>query len=416
MECELISRLDEAFFRFVDEHKSDDTARLLLGRPSGDIVDIPFAVTQIESRRKHRSKLPEFVANSRFIFPDAASGEMASCAEVARYNACVAGASASFCDLTAGLGIDFMAIGRNAAHSVAVEYDPFRAAVLRHNLEVLGFSNSCVVNADSMLWLAESDLHFDVIFIDPARRDGAGKRSYGLADCVPDLTRHCDMILSHTSRLLVKASPMLDVTQTLRELPQTRRLHIVSSRGECKEILAELMPDGNQDLGPVEIVCVDIRHDGISVFRAADAHTGRKQSLPFLAAPDRIRPGMWLYQPNASVMKAGCHDALCDEWPDLRKADVNTHLYVSEQRHDSFPGRVLEIIEIPDKKRLKSLTGSRLNVVARNYPSAAEEISRRYRLRPSDEDYLYAMRVAGKPVLLLARLAGANTESVSSNL
>ena len=309
-----------------------------------------------------------------------------------------------------------MAIAGRDSRSTAVELDPFRAAVLRHNLEVYGVSDATVVNADSIAWLAENDSRYDVIFIDPARRDNAGKRSYGLADCVPDLTLHCDLILSHASRLLVKASPMLDVTQTLRELPQTHRMHIVSSRGECKEILLELLPGRSPGDGPVEIVCVDIRNEGISLFRTIGTQPDRERHLPAIGSPDMVRPGMWIYQPNASVMKAACHDALCAEWPDLRKADVNTHLYFSELRHDSFPGRMLEIMEIPDKKRLKSLVGSRLNVVARNYPATAEEISRRYRLRSSERDYLYAMRVSGKPVLLLARLVDHSPGFGSLNL
>lgn len=389
--------LSKECIEYVQAHLHEQPAALLL-RDAGREWPFPIreAVMQVECRRKCRAKIPGFLAEPRFRFADALSAEQASHEYVARYHASLTGADVSVIDMTAGLGIDAMSVARAAASVTALELDPARAEALADNAQALGISNLQTICADSVDRLRQSSSRADIIFIDPARRDAAGRRTYGLADCVPDVTALRPLLLSRCRRLLVKASPLLDVTQTLRELPETAVLRVVSVAGECKEVLVEAAPEARE----LRLVAVDIDREGrVSEFEVTEC--GMQPN--YLPSPTELRPGMYLYEPSASVMKLAPWGALCARHTSLRKLAPSTHLFVSEEFIAGFPGRALRIESIPSRAELKSLKGERINVVTRNHPLAAPQLEKKLGVKPapSASRFIYGFRAGSTPCLAI---------------
>lgn len=236
----LLRMLSAEEIEFIEANRGLTGAEAMLRAGSGAHgFDLREAATQIDCRRKCAGKLPGFLKHSRFRFPDPLSAEQCTREDVARFHASLIEPGERVLDMTAGLGIDAMSLALGGARVTAVEIDAARAQALRENAALLG-AQLQVLFADSRKVLEELPEPVDTIFIDPARRDSAGRRTYGFADCTPDLLSLLPLIMSRCSRLLVKASPLLDVTQILRELPGVSRLRAVEAGGECKELLIEV--------------------------------------------------------------------------------------------------------------------------------------------------------------------------------
>ncbi len=396
--------LSKECIEYVQAHLHEQPSALLL-RDGGR--QWPFslkeAVVQVECRRKCRSKLARFLEEKSFRFADLVCAEQASHEHVARYHAALAGGGISVIDMTAGLGIDSMSMAMAGASVTAIELDAGRASALCDNALTMGASSLKVVCGDSVEWLGSSaERSADVIFIDPARRDSAGKRAYGFSDCVPDLLAIRPLLLARSRRLLVKASPLLDVTQVLREVPETTVVRAVSVAGECKELLLEARAEG----GDCMMVAVDIDREGNVKEFAVDSQACVSQP-EYVDYHKDIAPGMYLYEPSASVMKLAPWGALSERFAGLRKLGSSTHLYLGDRLHEDFPGRVLIIEATPQRAALKSLKGERINVVTRNYPLPAPQLEKKLGVRPapSAERFIYGLRAGSTPCLVVGSVA-----------
>lgn len=388
---------DEALYTFVVEHLNDDTAKLLLAYKSRDIgIDISEAVTQIECRRKTAAKLPRFNSHTRFYYPSLLAAEQSSNEAVAAYHAELVPCGAVVADLTAGLGIDAMTIAGKAAHIDMHELNPAVNAALQHNCRVLGLNNATVyMPGDCIEMLETSGREYDVIFIDPARRDAKNKRTYALQDCTPDVVANLPLLLRHCRRLMVKASPMLDITQTVRELPGVSEIHVVAWRGECKEVLA--IVDKGIVANPLRLYAVNIDAEG----KAEVYETTMVPANPVVDIPVPA-PGMYLYEPNAAVMKLGHYSGLTARYPGLLKCGANTEVYLSETLYADFPGRMLAVddIAVLSDKRLRSLAGTKSNVVCRNFPMSAADLKKRLKLTDGGDTFTYGVTVGSKYLIL----------------
>lgn len=383
---------------FIKENADRKPNELRLKYHGKDLgFDLAYAITQIESRGKFRHKLPAFTA-AGLVFPDSLAGEQATHEGVARWHANMAGVCGNVIDLTAGLGMDTFALADKALHVTACEKDSLRARALEANTKALGLEDKvAVAEGDCMDTLRGGEDRFDLAFIDPARRDGNNSRVYNLRDCTPDVTELLPEIMAKCSRLLIKASPMLDVSQTARDIPGLTALYAVSVKGECKEVLAEVGPSSTA----IRYEAVDLtpEGEGISCFgyNADDAGA----DVVYAEASD-IVPGAWLYEPNASVMKLGCWHQMQSRWPGLRKLDKSSHLFVSDALIPDFPGRGLRITGVPTGRGVKRLKGTRANVVSRNHPLGADALRRQLGVAEGDTTFIYGTRMASKPVLIVA--------------
>lgn len=402
-----ISDLKGDFYRFVNEHESEDVANLKLKYSSAKLeFPLDFALTQIALRSKNRNKLKSFIANQKFIFPNAISSEQSSDELVASYNASTVGSGMKVLDMTAGLGIDSLSMVLAGNHVTSIELDSAKCEALQHNSQL--FVNPdyhTIICGDSLAYAKEvidssipGSYSFDVVYIDPARRDNSNKRTYSFSDCQPDIIANMDLLLALAPKILVKASPLLDISQVFSEIKNLSSLHIVSARGECKELLLEIAHDA--DSKTVKIVELDSSRTPTTLqFTEDEIHDTHAPIID----DNSLVAGYYLYEPNPGLMKVTAYGALCKKFPNLKKVSPNTSLYVSENLIKDFPGRILRIEKILDKKDVKSLKGERINVSVRNYPISAQELSKKIKNKEGDNRFLYAFRAysSAVPIMLL---------------
>lgn len=360
------------------------------------------AILQAEMRHRHRRKLSSLLAQSpRFYFPNTLAGEQATGSHLAAEHACLFIPGMRVADLTAGLGIDVLALARLGCRVTAFDIKRENVEALVYNAQVCGLGDMIeVIEGDSIEWLRRHpDAWFDAIFVDPARRDSLGRRVYGLSDCSPDVVACRELILAHTPRMVVKLSPMLDVKALCSELPGVRRVTAIGTSTECKELVAEVEINTAEDLEP-EQRAVTIKNDGsvsrLDILRDADA--------PLIAtcAP---REGMLLYEPWPAVMKLHPWGTLSANWPQLEMVGVGTSLFISENPVDSVPAEAYEIerVEPFDRRVMKTLSKDKLktNVAVRNFPLSAPELASRLRITEGGSKKLFGVTGAGKARLLI---------------
>lgn len=401
--------ISEKTRNFILEHANDDLNVIRL-RYAGKskMMDFPidFALLQIESRRKAQKKIPSFLENEYFLFPDTLSAEQASNEAVARFHASLIKSGSTLLDLTAGLGIDDLTFAMSGIDVTACEINSKKSEALSHNSEILGLSDRIrVFNVDSMRFIETCDERFDVVFADPARRSSTGKRLHALSDCQPDILAGLDNIMRLSDRILVKSSPLLDLTLIRETVRNLSHIYVVCLKGECKEVLIDIQR--NSEFTGTTVV--DLYMGGIiSTF---ECHHSPTDISPDFAKNCSPIDYTYIYEPNSGVMKTGAWGELCNRFRDIHKADSNTHLFLSNKLFTDFPGRILIIDEIPDKKALKGLKGSKCNVVTRNYPLSAPDLAKKYSLIPGSDRFLYAFRYKGKPICIIARDISNETQA-----
>lgn len=426
-----VTDMTPMFFEFIENHANEDSSKLLL-KYNGKTrdFDLKFALTQIECRKKGAVKLKNFISNPGMLFPDSLAYEQSSHEAVAMFHSSLAGSSHSVLDMTAGLGIDAMAFANKCASVTACEINATKADVLAHNSQASGLDNFTVLNADSVEWLKSNDTRFNTIFIDPARRDCHNGRVYNFRDCLPDVVTLQDFLTCRCDTLLIKASPLLDISATLKDIHCVKSIRAVSVNGECKEILIEASSgklktnadnDSGESLSGTIADCkilkeaIDLNNDGDIVSRFSFQSNLNSSNVNYASfagfgsddtgdgkMDNRQYSYRYLYEPNAPMMKLSPWGELCDRMRGLHKLDPSSHLFVSDSYIAEFPGRILKIDRAIGKKHAKEIQGSHLNVVSRNYPLSPDEIRKKYSLKEGSDKFLYATRIASKPIMILA--------------
>lgn len=390
----------DEFFNFISDNKYADPAILIMkaGKKQYDF-DIKDAAQQILCRQKSSSKIPFFLSNNRFLFPDIISSEQASDERVARFHASLIGIDKFVIDLTAGLGIDSMSIAMNKNKVTAVELDQTKAKALEHNTLLFKLSSFKVVNMECSDFLKTLDEYPDYFFIDPARRDSTNRRTYSFHDCQPDVTAIYKDLIKEGSKLLIKASPLLDISAVLKELEGVEHIYAVAVKGECKEILIQVSC-GKQKDSDVLLTAIDLDSSGIRSEFSTEFKS--EAACAPLYEGESIPEGFYLYEPNAALMKLQASNQICMVFPDMRKAARNTEVYFSRELHIDFPGRIVSINKILSSGDLKKIKSERYSVVCRNYPVKSEDIRKKYKLKESDSRFLYGIRIGKfeKPILI----------------
>lgn len=423
-----LASLPDEFFRFVCDNARSDTVVLRLKYAGKDLpFPLDFALTQIEARRASAFKLRHLLENERFLFPHRLSAEQATAEEVAALHPNVGlhpdaaasepspdAAAPTWLDMTAGLGVDAMAAARVGFSVTACELNPAAAEALGYNSRLHGFENIRVINADSVKWLANQNDRWDVIFIDPARRDASAARTYAFADCEPDVVQLMPLLLSKSRRVMVKASPMLDIKQVFRELPMASEVVVTALRGDCKEVLVRVgvavRNDGENNSR--NISCINILSNGsLTEFNCLEEELGKQPET--FATADEIESAKFLFEPDASVMKTGAWRRLTADFPFLKKVSKDTHLFVSQHIDEGesslLPGRLLTIEQRLGSKDLKRLKGERLNIVCRNYGAKPEDLRRRLHIFDGTDRFLYAFRDSDNKSRLLTCIRQTNS-------
>lgn len=407
----------EVDYRFISENaKADVDALRLRLHARGQLDKLTFSLLQIEARQKTAKKLGLFNSCERFLYPTLLAAEQSTHQAVAAYHAQLIGEGQRVLDMTAGLGVDAFAIAMADNHVTAIELARDRFEALEHNVGAIQDAmpnrklDLVAVHADSVAWLKEySGNSFDAIFIDPARRDASGGRTYFFADCLPNVVENRQLLLNSAKRVYVKASPILDIDQALREMPEIVEIHIVSVRGECKEVLCVMSPDhvGTPQISVVDLepeVTVDAdtglltKPKTISAFHVSHDALGNNRA-PLASTADLV-PGVLILDPNAGLHKLHAADELCRQFAGLKRLDRDSDLYLSQRECEGFPGRSFRIESISDRKALKRLKGARREIISRNHPLTAEQLRRNFGLKSGSGQFLIATRVESQPVVV----------------
>ncbi len=386
--------MNDATRQFVFAHQCDDVRALALrGAPEG--VDLRYALQQIEARQILVDKVPSWARCPDVEFPPHLSVEQCSSEAAARYKSGLLSGH-SLVDLTGGLGVDCHFLSQRFAQTDYVEREPHLAALAAQNFAVLG-DKIRVHQADCEDFLPTMP-PVDAIYLDPARRNMAGRKTVALADCTPNVVALQELLLEKAQQVLVKLSPMLDIAQLVRELRCVKAVHIVAVGNECKEILALM---ARCFVGEPTIFAVNLPDNEAFALRLSD----EKQAACLWA--DSLQH--YLYEPNAALLKAGAFRSVAVRY-NLRKLHINSHLYTSDEFLPNFPGRQFEVVGTApfDKKIGKTLLAdvAKANLTVRNFPLSVAEVRKKLRLTEGGDIYLFATTLAdGQRVIVRCRKA-----------
>ena len=381
---------------FIHEHINDDTAELLLAARKYPDIDVPFVVEQIEARRRLKGKLPEWYENKDIIMGGRVPAEQCSSEQTARYKQSIVKGE-SLCDMTGGMGVDFWYMSEGMERAIYTERNEELCSIAKHNFQVLQtLRPEYVIRCGDGRELPIPSV--DIIYLDPARRAGDGSRVYAMEDCEPNIVEWQDELLKHAKMVLVKLSPMVDLTDVLRKLKGVKELHIVGVKNECKEILVKAHAfDDSVCAGCVEVHCVDFLTSG-KIEYVFSLLGGMEISLTDGGVKRH------LYEPDVTLMKAGVFGSLCARYP-VWQLDVDTHLMTSDEWIPEFPGRVFEVEEmIPfSSKVLKRLKKEipQANIAVRNFVMTADELRKKTGIKDGGEVYLFGAKVKDMGQMLL---------------
>ena len=380
---------NQATLDFIRQHRADDVRRLALQGGRHPEVDLHYALEQIAGWQKARTKLPSWAACAGLVYPPHLSMEQCSSEATATYKARIAGQGRLFVDLTAGFGVDAAFIAKGFLQAVIIEQQENLCAIVAENYKRLGLSQVEVRCGDGVEYLHSME-HADLIFIDPARRDEHGGRTYGIADCTPNVLELREELLTKADRVIIKLSPMLDWRKTVDDLGKVNEVHIVSVDNECKELLLVM----SETAKPLQVFCVN--DDEVLAFSPA---LSQSASLSLIPSDPRF-----LYVPNASIMKAGCFGELAERFQ-MAPLDKNSHLFVSDSEVPGFPGRcfIIEKMTSMNKRELKEALADihQANIAVRNFPLSVAELRKRLKLQDGGDTYIFATTVADKGHQLL---------------
>lgn len=387
--------LDKATIEFIKEHRNNDVRALALQAKRYPAVDMREAVTQIEGWQAAREKLPAWATTDGIIYPPRLSMEQCSSEATALYKAAIAGGS-SLADLTGGFGIDCSYMAHSFGKVTYIERNALLCDIAKENFALLGLGHIGIVNDNSEEALPTLPSQ-DWIFIDPARRDGCGHKVVALGDCEPDVTALEPLLLEKARKVMVKCSPMLDITAATRQLKSIEAVHIVAVNNECKELLF-ILGEGKGDETPV--ICSNIRKDGTHSF----AFTPGEEAAATATYSDTV--GRYLYEPNAAVQKSGCTRTLSQRLK-AEKLHPNSQLYTADRLIEGFPGRSFTVEKVygfskSDIKELQTLVQA--NITVRNFPESVQLLRKKLKLADGGENYIFATTLhSGSRALILCK-------------
>ena len=376
--------------RFISDNIDTDIHQLALQSIRYPLVDMPLAIRQINGKQKIKSKVPLFFNTDDILYPAQLSLEQSSSESTAKYKSSLCEGN-RLVDLTGGFGVDCCFMAEKFVQVTYVERYTDLCELARSNFKVLGRENIDVIMGDSIHYLSKIMDKVDWIYIDPARRSESGKKVVFLSDCEPNVSDLAPLLLEKSGKVMIKLSPMLDITAAVRELPTTSEIHIISVENECKEVLLLLnqLIDNHK-----KIKTINISKTKTAQIFEFNADEEVNTSVTFTSEISK-----YLYEPNAAVMKSGAFKLIGSRYK-LNKLHTNTHLYTSGNLSIDFPGRVFEVqkVWINSKNELKEMVSriTKANISTRNYPLSVDELRKKLKIKEGGDTYLIACTVANE--------------------
>ena len=408
---------------FVQEHIADDLTRLVLDRKKWPDIDMDLAVSCIQSRRKLKGKVQEWYMNPALIFPVGLSAEQCSSSATGLYKSEVAlkiaeGRAFRLADLTGGLGVDSWYFSQKATQIWYHEMQDRLCMASEHNFKALNVGNIVVRNKISTHETIDeilSEAGPDIVYMDPARRGEGGKKVFLIEECTPDVLTLKDQIYKHCRHILLKLSPMADITMACSRLGTTcREVHVVASGGECKELLiwmdrewsgeytitAVELPAGYPDINPATFsFCTsDEKISPLASLCRNDSSTLLSSQAPLLSSRAESRD-LFLFEPGKAMMKAGCFNLIAERFG-MSKLGVSTHYYITDDtgKADKLKpyGKVYMILSCSplDKRSIKAAGKEypRAEVTARNIPMDTETFRKKLGVTSGDDAHIFGLK------------------------
>ena len=398
--------MNEQTQRFIRENANKDIRTLALSGSKYLDVDMPFALDQIAGRQTARKKIPRWAAIDDVVYPPHLSMEQCSSEQTALYKASMVEGE-TLVDLTGGFGVDFSFMSGGFKKAIYVERQKHLCEIADSNFRVLKLTGVDVVCGDGVEYLETLD-HVSWIYLDPARRNEHGGKTYAISDCMPDVTEIKDLLLAKADKVMVKLSPMLDWRKAVADLGNcVSEVHIVSVDNECKELLLIMQ----RDVAELEVVCVN--NDDEFVFGSSDntlkpynlkTSQPNASNLSTCQLVNLSTESTYLYEPNASIMKAGCFAEL-ERAFGAKQVERNSHLFASEHFIEDFPGRKFRVEKVTtlNKKDIKNALDGivKANITVRNFPMSVEQLRKRLKIKEGGSDYIFATTLMDKSHVLL---------------
>jgi len=363
---------------FISENLRTDLITLLLRPLIFQGVANKEIAEQIEAKNKCREKLPLWFGTANIYYPNKLNIEQTSSESTAQYKAALVSGN-SLLDMTGGFGVDSYFFGHYMEEVLHCEMNRDLSEIAEYNFKILGRTNIHSKAMDGIEFLKNSELTFDWIYIDPSRRNDVKGKVFLLSDCLPNVPYNLETIFGRSQNIMIKTSPLLDLSAGLRELRFVKEIHIVAVKNDVKEILWIL-----ERAYPNEISIKTANLVGTEIERMDFMLDEEK-----LALCNFSKPLSYLYEPNSAILKSGAFKTVANKF-NLFKLHDHSHLYTSNQLLD-FPGRRFKVVKtIPfNKKELQKLNIKKANITVRNFPISVAEIRKKFKFKDGGDDYLF---------------------------
>jgi len=384
--------------KYLVAHENEDPNRLLLQASRYPHLPVPLLVQHIRARQKIKNKLPTWYQHPQVRYPAIVSVEQSSSEKTAAFKAELMSGNLLL-DLTGGLGIDSCFFADKFKNVIYLERQPELVEIAAHNARVLGKTNIEFRQGEAQAFLNDFTSQADWIYLDPARRDEANRKVFNLSDCEPDVVQLLPTLLAKGKNILLKTSPMLDISQAVGQLGSVQKVYIVAVDNECKEVLYHVAASKNPNL---LIETINLQAGANQQRFTFDYEAEENAPVTYTL------PQTYIYEPNAAILKAGGFKSLANHF-ELNKLHRNSHLYTSENLMPDFPGRIFKLKTTSryQKKELASyLPDLKANITVRNFPDSVAAIRKKTGLKEGSDTYLFATTdLNAKPIILICEKA-----------
>lgn len=353
-----------------------DITKLVLKGSSFKEVSIQEIAEQISAKKKCKIKLPTWFNTKYIYYPNKLNIEQTSSEVTANYKANLLNGS-SLIDITGGFGIDCFAFSKSFKQVTHCEINLELSEIVKYNYKQIQIKNIKTVFKDGISYLKELNKKFDVIYVDPSRRNDLKNRVFLLEDCLPNLPKNLDLLFSYSDNILVKTAPLLDIDVAVNELKFVKEIHVIAVNNEVKEVLY-LLENNYQDR--FDFKTINITKDKNQIFN---------YNLSFEKVNYTL-PKKYLYEPNAAILKAGAFSEI-SIYLKIAKLHKHSHLYSSNRLID-FPGRIFKITQVlpyQPKKIMKALLSNKANITTRNFPESVALIRKKTKLKDGGDTYIF---------------------------
>lgn len=363
---------------FINQNLKSDVSKLLLKGTTFKNVSTKAIIEQIEAKKRSEKKLPTWFNAQNIYFPNKLNIEQTSSEVTAQFKTKIISGS-SIIDITGGFGIDCYYFAKHFKSVTHCEINTQLSQIVAHNYTQLGVKNIETINANGIEYLKSTNNTFDCIYIDPSRRHDSKGKVFFLNDCLPNVPEHLELLFSKTETILIKTSPLLDITVGLSELKHVQTIYSVAVNNEVKELLWLLKRNFNED---ITIETVNIKKEKAEQFSFLLKNEAT-------SIPEYSIPLLYLYEPNASILKTGAFNSVAKQF-NLKKLHQHSHLYTSKAKID-FPGRVFKIEKTLayNKKLFKNEGITKANITTRNFPDSVAQIRKKLNVKDGGDTYLF---------------------------